>query len=223
MNAELTEGLEMQDYPVKISFDDEDKLFVAEFLDLPGCSAVGATVGEAYARAQQAKEEWIRIASEQGLPIPRPSYPTEHSGRILLRMPASLHAMLSDRAQLHGASLNQFIVHLLSSAVVADEVSDKINGLSSMMCKIESRVAKLTEGLSQCLVRASQPTFSVTTDVVRTQAYYGELQVLGDAYHDFRTGFTRRLQEEQERTVSLIIDSAAQKPIRQQQWSTRGK
>ena len=31
-------------YPVKIEFDEEDGLYIAEFPDLPGCSAPGSSV-----------------------------------------------------------------------------------------------------------------------------------------------------------------------------------
>ncbi len=156
MNAESLEKLKALNYPIRIEFDEKDKLFIAEFLDLPGCSASGESVEEAYSRAQEAKEEWLRVTLEQGLPIPKPSASQEYSGRILVRLPASLHAMLSGRAQLHGASLNQFIVHLLSAAAVGDEVSTKIDELRDYVSKLEWRVAKLSQSLNQLLSRTAR-------------------------------------------------------------------
>jgi predicted RNase H-like HicB family nuclease len=70
MNTNSPEDL---NYPVRIEYDEEDGLFIADFLDLPGCSATGSTVTEAYERAQEAKAEWLRLTAEQGLPIPKPS------------------------------------------------------------------------------------------------------------------------------------------------------
>ncbi len=163
MNAESVEKLKALNFPIRIEFDEKDKLFIAEFLDLPGCSASGETVEEAYSRAQEAKEEWLRVTLEQGLPIPKPSTSQEYSGRILVRLPASLHGMLSDRAQLHGASLNQFIVHLLSAAAVGDEVSTKIDELRDYVSKLERRVAKLSQTLNQLLSRTAQATSRATT------------------------------------------------------------
>src|SRR6266568_6978112 len=121
MSVEPLEKLKALNYPIRIEFDEKDKLFVAAFPDLPGCSASGESVEEVYNHAQEAKEDWLRVTLEQGLPVPKPSTSQEYSGRILVRLPASLHGMLSERAQLHGASLNQFIVHLLSAAAVGDE------------------------------------------------------------------------------------------------------
>lgn len=127
-------------YPAKIEFDPTDQLYVVDFLDLPGCSAHGATVEEAYQRAEEAKEEWIKATKEQGLPVPPPTVSTEHSGRILLRLPTSLHGMLADRAKIRGASLNQYLVHLLSGAAVGDSVESSINRLRADFSSFESRV-----------------------------------------------------------------------------------
>ncbi|MGH3001380.1 MAG: toxin-antitoxin system HicB family antitoxin [Gaiellaceae bacterium] len=47
------------------------------------------------------------------------SEPT-HSGRLLLRMPRSLHAELAARSDADGVSLNQFIVAALARSVSSD-------------------------------------------------------------------------------------------------------
>ena len=50
------------------------------------------------------------------------SEPT-HSGRLLLRMPRSLHAELAARSDADGVSLNQFIVAALARSVSSDPPS----------------------------------------------------------------------------------------------------
>jgi antitoxin HicB len=142
MNSD--QGNRDTNYPVKIDFDEQDKVYIAEFLDLPGCSATGGTVEEAYQRAQTAKQEWLRLSSEQGLPIPKPSRTGEYSGRFLLRLPPSLHAMLADRAKLQGSSLNQYAVHLLSGAVVGDSVSTQIDQLKRKVAGLEMHISQLS-------------------------------------------------------------------------------
>lgn len=134
-------------YPVKIDFDQQDKVYIAEFLDLPGCSATADTLEEAYREAQDAKRHWLSLAAEQGLPIPKPSRSEEYSGRILLRLPPSLHAMLADRAKLQATSLNQYTVHLISGAVVGDSVITQIDRLSSKLGVVERRVNELGKRL----------------------------------------------------------------------------
>src|ERR1035441_854314 len=138
MNTNSLEDLKAMQYPVKIEYDDDDALFVAEFPDLPGCSAPGSTVTEAYEGAQKAKGEWLRVTLEQGLPVPKPSKARDYSGRILVRLPASLRASLSDRARANGASLNQYIVHLLSAGAAGDQVSSKLEAVTGHLRAIES-------------------------------------------------------------------------------------
>lgn len=141
MNAKSLEDLKALNYPVRIEYDPQDSLFVVDFLDLPGCSASGSTVTEAYENAQEAKAEWLQVALQQDLPIPNPSKTGEYSGRILVRMPESLHAMLASRAHINGSSLNQYIVHLLSAGVVGEEISAKIEALMDHVQKIERQFA----------------------------------------------------------------------------------
>lgn len=141
MNTNSLEDLKAMQYPVKIEYDDEDALFVAEFPDLPGCSAHGSTVSEAYEGAQKAKGEWLRVTLEQRLPVPKPSKARDYSGRILVRLPASLHATLADRARINGASLNQYIVHLLSASALGEQVNSKLDAVTGHLQGIERRMA----------------------------------------------------------------------------------
>ena len=131
---------------MKIEYDDEDALFVAEFLDLPGCSATGSTVADAYERAQEAKAEWLRVTLDQGLPLPKPSKSREYSGRILVRLPVSLHATLADRARANGASLINYIVHLLSAGTVGDQVGSKLEAMTGQLRELEWRMAAGFQG-----------------------------------------------------------------------------
>jgi predicted RNase H-like HicB family nuclease len=138
MKTNPLEDLKALAYPVRVEYDDEDAVFVADFLDLPGCSATGATVAEAYDNALAAKAEWLRVTLEQGLPVPKPSKARDFSGRILVRLPVSLHASLSDRARVNGASLNQYIVHLLSAGAAGDQVSSKLEAVTEHLRAIQS-------------------------------------------------------------------------------------
>lgn len=46
-----------------------------------------------------------------------------HSGRLLLRMPKSLHAQLAARSDRDGVSLNHWIVSALSRALLSDDTA----------------------------------------------------------------------------------------------------
>jgi RNA polymerase sigma-B factor len=97
--------------------------------ELPGCQAHGESAEEAIRGIEAAIEEWIEDALAKGREVPDPRTAATYSGRLMLRMPRSLHAELSRAAEREGVSLNQFIASsleggLASSAVATDEGSE---------------------------------------------------------------------------------------------------
>jgi predicted RNase H-like HicB family nuclease len=59
-------------YEMIVYWSDEDKAFIVEVPELPGCMADGATYQEAIANAEVITQEWIDTARELGRPIPEP-------------------------------------------------------------------------------------------------------------------------------------------------------
>lgn len=59
-------------YEIIIFWSAEDKAYVAEVPELPGCLADGKTYREALANAEQIIDEWIETARSLGRAIPRP-------------------------------------------------------------------------------------------------------------------------------------------------------
>jgi predicted RNase H-like HicB family nuclease len=59
-------------YEVIIYWSDEDKAFIAEVPELPGCMADGTTYQEALANAEVVIQEWVETARELGRAIPEP-------------------------------------------------------------------------------------------------------------------------------------------------------
>ena len=59
-------------YEVIIYWSEEDRAFIVEVPELPGCLADGATYQEALANAEVIIQEWIETAQELGRPIPEP-------------------------------------------------------------------------------------------------------------------------------------------------------
>ena len=71
----------MSDYHINVFYSDEDEGWVADIPDLEMCSAFGATAEEALAEVQQAKQGWLAVAREAGLPVPEPRYrPATYAG-----------------------------------------------------------------------------------------------------------------------------------------------
>jgi antitoxin HicB len=97
--------------------DGEDGPWVAQVEELAGCTSRAETAEQAASGIQQAMSDWITEALREGREVPEPKPVDEHSGRLLLRMPRTLHAELTRLAEREGVSLNQFITDALASAV----------------------------------------------------------------------------------------------------------
>ena len=67
----------MERYEIIIYWSSEDKSFIAEVPELPGCVADGATREDALSNAHVVIKEWIETAKELGREIPEPK------GRLL--------------------------------------------------------------------------------------------------------------------------------------------
>jgi antitoxin HicB len=98
--------------------EDKGKPWTASVEELPGCTSHGKTSDEALDGIEAAMAKWIAVALEEGRDIPEPKSATSHSGRLLLRMPRTLHADLTRASEREGVSLNQFITDVLAAAVV---------------------------------------------------------------------------------------------------------
>ncbi|MDO8637147.1 MAG: type II toxin-antitoxin system HicB family antitoxin [Dehalococcoidia bacterium] len=59
-------------YEIIIYWSQEDKAFIAEVPELPGCAADGATYKEALTNVEIVIKEWLETARELGRPIPEP-------------------------------------------------------------------------------------------------------------------------------------------------------
>lgn len=103
-------------YPVTLVHDESGE-WAATIDALPGCNARGASPGEALERVADAVAAWVEAAEREGKEVPDPKSAPSYSGRLLLRMPQTLHAELARVAERERVSLNQFITDALSGAL----------------------------------------------------------------------------------------------------------
>jgi predicted RNase H-like HicB family nuclease len=106
-------------YPANVFWSDEDEGYIAVAPDLPGCSAFGETQSQALSELHEAIAAWVEAARSAGNTVPRPSRPSVEplaSGKVLLRMPRSLHAELVQGAKRDNVSLNHYVVYLLTTS-----------------------------------------------------------------------------------------------------------
>ena len=62
----------MQKYEIIIYWSNEDRVFIAEVPELPGCMAHGETQETALQNVKEAMQLWIDTALEFGDPVPEP-------------------------------------------------------------------------------------------------------------------------------------------------------
>ena len=62
----------MYKYEIVIYWSEEDKAFIAEVPELPGCMADGTTYDEALYNVHSIIKEWIETARKLGRNIPKP-------------------------------------------------------------------------------------------------------------------------------------------------------
>jgi antitoxin HicB len=110
---------EASDYAMVLTHaaNGDGPVWTATIEELPGCEAHGPTPEDAAAAAHTAVEGWLRDAQAHGRDIPPPGAAASHSGKLLVRMPRSLHAELTRASEREGTSLNAYIVAALAATV----------------------------------------------------------------------------------------------------------
>lgn len=101
----------------RIVTPETDGTFRGEILEFPGCIATGDTPAEALSTLESAATNWLNAALERNQDIPRPLENSEYSGRLVVRMPKSLHKKAARVAELERVSLNQFILTSIAEHV----------------------------------------------------------------------------------------------------------
>jgi predicted RNase H-like HicB family nuclease len=126
-------------YPVTLIPEVEGG-YTATINDLPGCVSAGETAEEALSMIEDARRLWLEVAYEHCDEIPLPSTERDYSGRVLVRMPPSLHRRLLEQAEAEGVSLNQYMVALLAEASALNVVRRELGGLRSDLQALKQRL-----------------------------------------------------------------------------------
>jgi len=99
-----------------------DGTFRAEIIEFPGCIAVGDTAAEALANLEDVAASWLEATIAKGQRVPEPIENVGFSGKLVVRLPKSLHKKAAHVAARDGVSLNQFIVSSIAEQVGAKSV-----------------------------------------------------------------------------------------------------
>lgn len=136
------------DYPITF-YPEEVGGFTVMIKDLPGCMSQGETLEDAYEMIAEAKELWIESCYEDNVPIPLPHTMATYSGKTMLRMPKYLHEKLAQNAKREGASLNQYLVSLLSEQNALKVVQNDLSIIRQHLQQGESEEASQEQELSE--------------------------------------------------------------------------
>lgn len=110
------EAIVSRPYTIEFEYpDDPEDGILAYVVEWPDCFAAGRTREEAIEELGQAMRELAAYRLDADLEIPEPAQ--HYGGKVLLRMPRSLHRDAERRAEREGVSLNQWL-----TAAIAREV-----------------------------------------------------------------------------------------------------
>jgi predicted HicB family RNase H-like nuclease len=112
------------------------------------CVADGETVEEAVENLKEVKQDLLKDLLERGVGIPEPQSQkeSEFSGRLLIRMPSSLHMQISEKAESRGESLNKYVI----SVLLADVKQDLVNHLEGLLMGFSKSVEALRNQMTPC-------------------------------------------------------------------------
>jgi predicted RNase H-like HicB family nuclease len=138
----------------RVIVPEEDGSFRAEIVEFPGCIAVADSAAEALVTLEEVAESWLEAMLANGNSIPEPLETTEFSGKLVLRLPKSLHAKSAYAAKREGVSLNQFIVTCISESVGARSVTSSAANAGSFVINISAGGSNA----AQCNFSSNVPT-----------------------------------------------------------------
>lgn len=99
--------------------------YISEF---EGCFAEGESADEALSNLESTALAWIEAEQDAGRTIPDARNQMEYSGKVLLRLPKTLHGQLVRQASNEGVSLNQYLVHKLSTGADEGQITQVVKG-----------------------------------------------------------------------------------------------
>lgn len=94
--------------------DESGEYYIARVLELDRLIGTGDTYNEAYKDVRAAMESYIETKLSNGIKIPMPLDSNEYSGKFVIRIPKTLHKILTKKAKEEGVSLNQYTLYKLS-------------------------------------------------------------------------------------------------------------
>lgn len=106
--------METPNYGFRVVWSEEDKVYIALCPEFEGVSGFGATPEEALIEGKTSLELAVETYLEEGWELPKPIVRRPYSGQFITRTSPSQHALLAQRANDEGVSMNALVNGLIS-------------------------------------------------------------------------------------------------------------
>lgn len=113
----------------RVLIPEEEGGYSAYIPEFEGCFAQGETAEEALSMLHETAIAWLEAELEEGKAIPEPWNSQQFNGKLLLRLPKSLHRDLARQAEREMVSLNQYVVHKLAASAREDQLVNRLSDL----------------------------------------------------------------------------------------------
>lgn len=123
----------------------------------------GETPEQALTDLENIKRHLFSEFLRNGKEIPLPKQITQnYSGKFVIRVPKTLHYTLAKQAEENQTSLNQYLVYLLSQAIIPEKFEKKIDEcITKIQFEFQKQIidlTKTTETLKQQLYSIKKPS-----------------------------------------------------------------
>lgn len=105
----------VEQYPFVLSYDPDDRVYIARSVNLRGCHSDGETSEEAVKNIYEAMRGWMETAKKHRIPIPDPSQPAEKTKKFPLRIRPQNFSKLELLAATKKESINTLINEAIAS------------------------------------------------------------------------------------------------------------
>lgn len=188
MSNPIVQGYLRRPYARIIVPDDEGR-YAAQVLEFPGCYSEGESPDDAYKNLEEAAQNWIESALDQGLAIPPPSAGQGYSGVVSLRLPKALHRRAAALAHRDGVSLNQFLVTAVATRIGAENVYDRIaSKLDDRLDRLQSTEWVAVEGFMRPIPVATTGRRRADVQVMESRVESSELTTANKLLRSAREG-----------------------------------
>jgi predicted RNase H-like HicB family nuclease len=118
-------------YPYRVEPDEEGG-YVIVYPDLPGCMTQVEDAAEIGPMAEEIRELWLETAKAHSMTIPPASPTPSYSGKLVVKVPRTLHRDLAESAAREKVSLDEYVAMLLARR--------------DSMARVEQRLVELAQG-----------------------------------------------------------------------------